>query len=165
MCQKCVNRSRDIYAPKMRTSLMQHTCKSAKTILTKVQDIDVAMIMQTIRKKHGQTGNFPYCPETFHNVIKICRLSGNFPDRQENFQTVLSNHLETFKTDCLETFQTIWKLSRLSITFQTTWKVPILSENFPPCLETFSTVRKVFRVSGNFPDRLENFQIFLKLSS
>ena len=165
MCQKCINRSRDIYAPKMRTSLMQQTCKSAKKILTRYgccknnannreKNTDSLETVHTVRKLSILTGNFPHCHKTFQTiwilssqtVWKISRSSGNFLD-----------HLETFRTDCLETFQTIWKLSRLSITFQTGWKVSILSGNFPPCLETFWTVRKVSRLSGNFPDRLETF--------
>ena len=90
-------------------------CQSAKTLLRKVQDMDVATILQTIKYLSGKlfgsvldglesfqtvrklstlSENVPHCQENFHTVKKISRLSGNFPDR-------------------LETFQTVWKLSTL----------------------------------------------------
>ena len=46
---------------------------------------------------------------------------------------------------CLETFKTVWKLSRLS-------------ETFPACLESFQTVRRLSRPFGNFPNCLESLQ-------
>ena len=139
---ECVNRFRDISAPKVRKSLSRHTCQSAKTILTKVQDMNVATILQTIKylpercpdclesfqtvwKVSKQSGNFLHCPETFHTVKKISRLSGNFPDQ-------------------LGTFQTVWKLSGSY-------------GNFPYRLESFQSVRKLSRLSGNFPNCLETF--------
>merc|ERR1711989_35030 len=49
-----------------------------------------------------------------------------------------------FFPDCLETLQTVRKLSRLSGNFQTVWKMSILSGYFLHCLETFQTSRNCF---------------------
>ena len=57
--------------------------------------------------------------------------------------------------DTLETFQTVWKLSRLSGNFS----------DFPDCLEFFQTVWKLSRLSSNFPDCPETFQTVWKLST
>ena len=54
-------------------------------------------------------------------------------------------------SDCLETFQTIRKLSRQF-------------GNFPNCLENFQTVRQLSRLSGNFSDCPETFPSVWKLS-
>ena len=59
-------------------------------------------------------------------------MSGNFPD-------------------CQETFQAVWKFSRLN-------------GNFPDWLETFQPVWKLSSLSGNFPDSPETFQTLQKLS-
>ena len=92
-----VNRFCDICAPKVRKSLSRHicakvrkslsrhTCQSAKTLLTKVQDMDVATILQTIKYLSGK---FPDGLESFQTVRKLSTLSGNFPHCQENFQTI-----------------------------------------------------------------------------
>ena len=118
MCQKCVKRFR------------------AKTLLTKVQDMEVATILPTIKylsrkfpdcsesfqtlwKVSRQSGNFLYCPETFYTVRKLPTLSRKFPD-----------YLETFRTN---------------------YKLSSPSGNFPDRLETFRIVRKLSRHSGNFP--------------
>ena len=49
------------------------------------------------------------------------------------------------------TFDTVWKLSRLSKIFQTVRK-------FFTLLETFQTVWKLSTLSGYFPDRPETVQ-------
>ena len=133
MRQKCVIRFRDIYAPKVRKSLSQHTRQSAKT-LTKVQDVDVANVRKTIKVLDSL--------EFFQAVWKVYRLSGNFSDCLEIFQTVQNfpDCPETFHTvqnflDCLEIFRTIWKVSRLS-------------GKFPDCPETFKTVWKANGMKG-----------------
>ena len=68
----------------------------------------------------------------------VSRLSGNYPD-------------------CPETFNTVWKFFRLSRIFQTVRKLLSLSGNSPDCLETFQTVLKLSRLSWNCPDSLETF--------
>ena len=107
--------------PKVRKALLQHICaksasiavatytSSAKTLLTKVQDMDIATILPSIKY-----------------------LSRKFPD-------------------CLETFQTVRKLS-------------ILSGNFPYCQENFQTIWKLYRPTGNFPLSLETFSLLMILS-
>ena len=108
MRQKCVNRFRDKYAPKVLKSLSRHPRQSAKTLLTKVLDMDVATILPTQRYW-----------ESFHTVRKLFSSSGKFPVR-------------------LETFRTVWKVSRF---------------------HTFTLSRKFSNyISGNFPDKLETFQ-------
>ena len=72
-------------------SLSRHTCQSAKTLLTKVQDMDVATILQAMKYLSGK---FPDFSKTFQTVWKVSRPSRYFPD-------------------CQETFQTVWKLSTL----------------------------------------------------
>ena len=79
---ECVNRFRDISAPKVRKSLSRHTCQSAKTILTK--DMNVATILQTIKYLPER---FPDCPETFYTVQKLSTQTRKFPDYLETFQT------------------------------------------------------------------------------
>ena len=125
MRQKCVNRFCDIHV---------------KTLLAKVQDMDVVTILQTMKYLSGK---FPECPKTFYTVRKFSTLSSKFPD-----------YLETF-SDQLETFQTVWKLSRLSRkfsrlsgNFQTVCKLSRLFRNFPDCSKT---VLKLSGHSGNFP--------------
>ena len=59
---------------------------------------------------------------------------------------------------CLETFQTIRKLSRLLGNFEALWKLSTLSRNFPDWLETFKTYWKLSRLSVNFPDSPESFK-------
>ena len=53
--------------------------------------------------------------------------------------------------DCLESFKTVWRVSKES-------------GKFPDCMESFRTVWKVFRRSGKFPDGLESFQKVWKVS-
>ena len=92
-------------------------------------------------------------------------MSGNCQDCPEIFRTDLKlfSLLEIFQ--CLETFQTVWKLSRLCgkfadslKTFQTLWKLSRLSANFPDSLETFKTIGKLSRLSGNYSGLSGNFQ-------
>ena len=68
-------------------------------------------------------------------VLKLSGLSGKFPDN----------------LDSLESFQTVWKVSRQS-------------GKFPDSLESFQTVWQVFSQPGKFPDSLESFQTFCKVS-
>ena len=143
MRQKCVNRFCDIYVPKERKLLSRHTCQSAKTLLTKVQNMDVATILQTIKILAGK---FPDCLESFQTFWKASRQSGNF-------------------LHCLETFHTVKKISRISGIFRTNWKVSRPSGDFPDCLETFRTGWKLSRLSRNFPDCPETFQTGWKLST
>ena len=76
-----------------------------------------------------------YTASPFH-VWKLSRLSENFPDCPETFQTVRKLSTQSFNfPDCLETFQTDWKLSRLSETFQTVRQLSRLPRNFPDCLK------------------------------
>ena len=103
MCQKCVNCFRDIYASKVPKSLSRHTRQSAKTLLTKVQDVDVAKVRKTIIVLDSL--------EIFRTIWKVSRLSRNFQDCVETFQTV-----HNFP-NCLETLHTVQKLSRLSRNF------------------------------------------------
>ena len=90
--------------------------------------------------------------ESFLPIYKVSKQYGNFPDQIESL-------------DNLETFQTIWKLSRQSgtntgnrITFPTIWKNYRLSVNFPDNMETFQIIWKFSRYSVNIPDNLETFQ-------
>ena len=103
-------------------------------------------------------------------IRKLSRLSGNFFNCQETFQTVrkLSRLYENFP-DSPETFQAVQKLSRLSgnfpdspYTFQTVWKLSRLTGNFPDCPATFQAVRKLSRQSGNFP-HLFTLQLMFRL--
>jgi len=149
MRQKCVNRFRDIYVPKVRKSLKRHTgqnpsYKSARYGCCK----NTANNRIFVGKDSRLFGNFPDGLESFQMVRKLFTPSGNFPHCQENFQTIWKLSGPTGNLlDHLETFQTIWKLfrpfgnfpDRLK-TFQTDWKVSRLSGNFPNCLETFQTV-------------------------
>ena len=73
--------------------------------------------------------------------------------------------------DCPGTFQTVWKLARLSgnfpdspVSFETVWKISGLSGNIPDCPETFQAVWKLARLSGNFPDSPETFRTVPKVS-
>ena len=132
MCQKRVYRFCDIYVPKVRKSLSRHTCQSAKTSLTKVQDMDVATILQIIKYLSEK---FPDCLQTFQTVWRVSRQSKHFLHCPETFHTV--KKLSGNFLDQLETFQTDWKLSRLY-------------GNFPDRLETLQSVRKLSRLSGNF---------------
>ena len=84
-------------------------------------------------------------------VIKVSRLFGYIPDSLEGFQTV--QKLSTLSVNfphCQKTFQTVWKLSRLTgkfpdcrETFQTDWKLSRLPSIFTGCPETFQTVWKL----------------------
>ena len=65
---------------------------------------------------------------------------------------------------CLETFQTIRKLSRLLGNFEALWKLSTLSRNFPDSPESFKTDRKHSGLSGNIPDYLETLQTVSKPS-
>ena len=74
--------------------------------------------------------------------------------------------------DCLETFQTVRKLSILSgnfpycqENFQTIWKLSGPTGNFPVRLETFQSVWKLCGPSDRFPDCPETFQTVWKLST
>jgi len=126
---------------------------------------------QTVWKLSRLSGNFPDCPETFQTVRKL-------PVCPETFQTVrtLSRLFGNFP-DCpitsrlSDNFQTVGKLSRLSgnfpdcpETFQALRKLSILSGNFLHSPETFQSVWKLSRLSKNFQDRLETFQTLWKLS-
>ena len=129
MRQKCVNRFRDIYVPKVRKSLLRHTCQNSSY----------------------KSARYGCCNNTANSRIfvgKVSRLFGKFPEGPESFQTVrtLSTLSRKFP-DYSETFRTNWKLSRTSgnfpnllETFQTVWKLSRLSGNFPDCLETLLTV-------------------------
>ena len=81
-----------------------------------------------------------------------------FLDNMETFQTIweLSRQSGHFPDD-LETFQTIGKLSRLSILSRQ-------SGNFPDNTETFQTKQKLSRQNRNFPDNPEMFKTIWKLS-
>ena len=72
--------------------------------------------------------------------------------------------------DCLETWQTVWKLSGQSghfpdclETFRTVQKLSRQSGNFPDCLGTFRTARKLSRLSGKFPDSPDSFRTVPKV--
>ena len=144
MRQKCVNCFHDIYVPKVRKSLSRHTCQNAKTLFSKVRDMDVAKILQTIKYLSRK---FPDCSESFQTVWKVSRQSGNFLHCQKTFNTVKKNsRLSENFPDQLKTFQIVWKLSRVSgefpecpESFQTVWKVSRPSRYFPDCQETFHT--------------------------
>ena len=165
MRQKCVNRFRDIYVPKVRKSLCDiHN----KTFVRKVQDMDVAKILHTIEYLSWK---FLDCSESFQTVWKVSRQSGKIPDSPETFYTVwklstlskkIPDYLKNF-LDQLGTFHIVWKFSRLSgnfpgrvETFRTAW-------NFYECPETFHSVWKLSKLSKNFPDCLKTFQTVLRL--
>ena len=144
MRQKCVNRFRDKYVPKVRKLLSRHTCQNSSYKSARYGCCNnTANNRIFVGKVSRLFGNFPYSLESFQTVWKLSTLSGNFPHCQENFQSIwkLSGPTGNFP-DILETFQTVWQLSRPS-------------GNFPNCPETFQTVRKLSRLSRNFPDCLE----------
>ena len=94
------------------------------------------------RKVSTLSKNFPGCPKT---IQKISRLSGNFTGYQE-----LSGPSGKYP-DYPESFQAIWKFSRLPGNFpdypgniQAIWKLSRLSKHFPDNPETFQTVQKFF---------------------
>ena len=71
-----------------------------------------------------------------------------------HFSHILSGKLQDCLSFlfCLENFQIIWKLSRLTGNFQDFLKISLLSVNVPDCL-------KSFRVYTKFPGCLYTFQI------
>ena len=116
------------------------------------------------RKVSTLSKNFPGCPKT---IQKISRLSGNFTGYQQ-----LSGPSGKYP-DYPESFQAIWKFSRLPGNFpdypwniQAIWKLSRLSRIFPGYLEIFQAIRKLFGKSGkylsrlfwNFSDSPETFQ-------
>ena len=126
--------------------------------------------------------NLPYCLETFHPLQEYSRLSGNSPDSPKILQVVWKssrlsrnflNSSEIFQTaqNILKTVHKSFTLSRncsdrLEI-IQTVRKSSRLSGYLQDCLEIFQTVqnifqtvRKSFRLSENLPDRPELFKIF-----
>ena len=75
MCQKYVNRFRDIYA-KVPKLFLQVQDMDVVTILQTMNYLfpDCSETIQTVWKSSRQSGNFLYCPESFHTVKKISRL-------------------------------------------------------------------------------------------
>ena len=110
--QKCVNCFCDIFVPKVRKSLSQHTRQVPKLFLQKCK---IWMLQQYclnkifVQKVSWLFGNFPDSPETFYTVRKLSILSRKFPDYLETFRTnwKLSSPSGNFSVR-LETFQTIW---------------------------------------------------------
>ena len=94
---ECVNRVRDIYAPKVRKSLSQHTTFRTFWKLSRLSGnfshcLEVFQTVQNFSdcpETFHTVQNFPNCPEIFHTVPKLSSLSGNFLDRLETFQTIL----------------------------------------------------------------------------
>ena len=82
------------------------------------------------------SGNFPDCPETFQTVRKLSRLSGSSPDCPEAFQTVRkSSRLSGNFSDSLETYSLLtwclgfilWPLFKVRAkTFRTRKNFPVL---------------------------------------
>ena len=110
---ECVNRFRDINAPKVRKFSFV-TYMRQKCVNPHCQEN-----FHTIWKLSRPSVHFPDCLETFWTVWKLSEpsfqnfprlstLSGNFSDCPE--LSALSGNFP----HCLETFQTVWKLSRLS---------------------------------------------------
>ena len=131
MRQKCVNRFRDKYVPKVRKLLSRHTCQNSSYKSARYGCCNnTANNMIFVGKVSGLFGNFPDGLESFQTVRKLSTLSENFQNCQKN-----SRLSENFP-DQLETFQTVWKLSRVS-------------GKFPNSLETFSTNILLFAVCCN----------------
>ena len=116
MCQKCVNRYRDIdakvpklFLQKCKIWILQQYCKQYNICRES---------FQTVRKHSRRSGKFPDSPETFYTVRKLFTLSRKFPDYLETFRTnwKLSIPSGNF-LDRLETLQTVLKLCRQSGNF------------------------------------------------
>ena len=113
---ECVNRFCDIYAPKVRKSLLQHTTFRTVWKLSSPSGnfphcLDIFQTVQNFPdcpETFHTVQNFPNCPETFHTVRKLSTLSGFFQPVWK-----LSRPSRNCP-DCPETFQTVLKLSRLS---------------------------------------------------
>ena len=102
--------------------------------------------------------NFP----NFPNSLVTFRIDKKFSGYSQTFRTVKGRKLSRLSgnfTDPPETFQSDQKLSRLSE------KLTRPSGIFPDNTGTFETIRKFSRSYRNFPDYLETFQAVQKLSS
>ena len=142
MCQKCVNRYRDIDA------------KVPKLFLQKCK----IWIFQKYRKQYN------ICRESFQTVRKHSRHCGKFPDSLETFQTVQKIFRQYKKfLDSVESFRTVWKVLDSLENFQTVWKVSGQSGKFPDSLVFCWTIWKAFNQSEKFLDSLESFWTIWKV--
>ena len=113
---------------------IQYFCKTILDIVSLSGIFLILEDLQQIFKIFGLSGNFPDCMDNFHFIYKLFGLS--------------------------ETFQFIWKVSRLSGGF-----LANLKRKFPDCLRSFEIVWKVSNSFGKFSLYVESFWIELKISS
>ena len=88
----------------------------------------------------------------FTSAVTLSRIQFEEHSQRCRFICLTAAQTENFFPNCLQTFYTVWKLSRpfknftnCPETFQTVQKLSRLSVNLPGCPETFQTVRKLFR--------------------
>jgi len=107
------------------------------------------------------------CPQRQKNpVCEYALHTGKFLRVRKVFARIY----KIYPNICLESFQTVWKVSRQSgkfpdslETFRTVWTVSGQSGKFLDSLESFQTVWKVSGQSGKFPVSLESFRTVWKI--
>ena len=97
----------------------------------------VSRISKILSRLFGNFTDFWDCMETFQMFAKLLIPSGNFSVYVKKNWRLSRNFSDWQETFCLETLQSVRKLSRLS-------------KPSPDCQESFQSTRKLFRLSRNY---------------